>query len=98
MSGRKTKIERLQAIEQKLAELLAKKRSIESEQTAVQRRERNHRCVILGAWLVANEPDQVERIKAQLTRPQDRAAFGLPPVAMRNEQAPVGYSSQGSGE
>jgi len=98
MSGRKTKIERLQAIEQKLAELLAKKRSIESEQTAAQRRERNHRCVILGAWLVANEPDQVERIKAQLSRAQDRAAFGLPPVAVRHDPAPLGYSSQGSGE
>ena len=78
MAARKTKAERLQDIDSKLVELLAKKRAIEFEQTAAQRRARNHQCVILGAWLMANDEDAVERIKGQLSRPQDRAAFGLP--------------------
>jgi len=88
MAARKSKSERLQDLDQKLSELLARKRAIESEQTAVERKALNHRKAILGGWLMANDPAAVERIKGQLRRPQDRSAFGLAPLdALRDTPA-----------
>jgi hypothetical protein len=69
-------MKKLLEIDKKLAELKALRHQVASREALAQRRERTQRCVILGAWLMANDPSRVEQIVGQLTRDQDRKLFG----------------------
>ncbi|MDP9124208.1 MAG: hypothetical protein M3N82_06360 [Pseudomonadota bacterium] len=71
---------RLAEIDQKLAALLAEKRQLDSRRQAADRALRTRQIIIIGGWLLAHEPATFDRVKSQLTRDQDRAAFGLPPL------------------
>jgi len=71
---------RLAEIDQKLAALLAEKRQLDSRRQAADRALRTRQNIIIGGWLLAHEPATFDRIKSQLTRDQDRAVFGLPPL------------------
>lgn len=62
----------------RLEERLA--RADEPKLTPAQRRLMYRQHFILGAWLAKHRPKTVEEIKQKLERPQDRLAFGLPPV------------------
>lgn len=80
MAARKSPGERLAEINRRLTELASQRRAIEAETASAERRLRTRRAVIVGGWLIANEPETVSRIVQGLTRPQDRAAFGLEPL------------------
>jgi hypothetical protein len=67
-----TKLERLKqqrdALDKSINEML-------TAQAEAETKLRNRRCIILGAWLMENNPAQVAKIVASLTRTQDRNAF-----------------------
>lgn len=71
----------LAEIEAKIEQLKARKQAIQARESQRERKARARQAIILGAWVQANRPDVVEACKAALTRPQDRAAFGLEPLA-----------------
>lgn len=64
-------------LDAEIEKLKARKAKLVARETSEQRKVRTRQAAILGGWLMAREPAAVERIKALLTRPQDRAAFGL---------------------
>ncbi len=67
-----TAIEKLDA---KIEAMRQKRAALVSRETNEQRKLRGRKCAILGAWLMANDPDAVARIVSQLKRPQDVAVF-----------------------
>lgn len=82
-----TAIEKLDA---KIEAMRQKRAALVSRETNEQRKLRNRKCAILGAWLMANDPDTVARIISQLQRPQDVAVFsdagqGKPPATAPGE-------------
>lgn len=81
------KIEELDA---QIAQLKARKQKLVARESAEARRIRTRQAAILGAWLMANDQAQVERIKAALVRPQDRAAFGLQADDSSADTSPAG--------
>jgi hypothetical protein len=80
MPAKRSTNERLQTLDQQLAELTATRRAILAECAAGERRLRTRQAAILGGWLMAHDPDAAKRIVQMLKRPQDRAAFGLAPL------------------
>ncbi len=74
-------VARLTEIDAKLAALQAERRQLDARRIAADRAARTKRAVIVGAWLAANEPATFQRVVQALTRPQDRQAFGLAPIA-----------------
>jgi len=72
---------RLAEIDHKLAELQAEKRQLDARRQAADRAVRTRQIAIVGGWLLAHDPQKFEQIKLLLTRPQDRAAFGLAPIS-----------------
>lgn len=71
---------KLAAIEKRLAQLQVQKQQLQAQEARRARAKRAQQLAILGGWLMANDPAMVEMIKRALTRKQDRAAFGLPPL------------------
>lgn len=70
-------MKKLLEIDKKLAELKALRQKVASQEALSARRQRTQRCVILGAWLLANDPSKVAQIVGQLSRSQDRRVFGM---------------------
>ena len=69
--------ERIESIDQQINALKMRRSRILREESEAARRLRTRQAIILGTWLMDQDLAMVERIKARLTRPQDRAAFGL---------------------
>ena len=63
-------------LDKKLEQLKARKAQLLVRESTTQRRLRTRQAIILGGWLLANRPEIVEEVKAQLMRPQDLSAFG----------------------
>lgn len=70
-------MKKLLEIDRRLAELKALRQKVASQEALSARRQRTQRCVILGAWLLSNDPSKVAQIVGQLTRSQDRRVFGM---------------------
>lgn len=64
-------------LDEKIRQLQAQKQRIAARDAAERRKRRNRQAIILGGWLMANDPQRVQQIVELLTRPQDRAAFDL---------------------
>lgn len=77
-----------QAQKQK-SDILQKLKNQEREQSTRQK-------IIIGGWMLANDLERIEKIKAALTRDQDRAAFGLDPLPVQKtaDNAETGAFSQ----
>lgn len=73
--------DKLAALDARIEQLKARKAKILARQSEQDRKARARQAIIIGAWVQANRPELVEEIKAGLTRDQDRAAFGLEPLA-----------------
>jgi len=65
-------------LDQEIKQLQARKQKLATLEAAAERKRLERQKIILGGWLMSQRPDMVEHIKGALTRPQDRAAFGLP--------------------
>jgi hypothetical protein len=85
-------MKKLSQIDQKIEQLRALRQQVVSRDAMTARRQRTQRCVILGAWILANDSTMVEQIVGQLTREQDRKAFaqcggeGQPPKEQPEEK------------
>ena len=78
------KLTQLEKLDARIEVMRQKRALIVSRESNEQRKLRSRKCAILGAWLMANEPETVARIVGQLSRPQDAAVFAGPvavPVA-----------------
>jgi len=73
-----------------MAELL----QIKNPQTAAQRALETRKKTIVGGYLLAYEPKLFDKIVGKLTRAADRAAFGLPPLSTKAEEAPASALQQ----
>ena len=75
--------------------------NVKNPQTAAQRALEARKKNIVGGYLLAHEPKIFERIVSKLTRPQDRAVFGLAPLSKTADtpaenQAPVAQPAPAS--
>jgi hypothetical protein len=64
-----------QLIEEKIKQLKAQHAAILAKTNKSERAKRTRQAVILGGWLMANEPQKVAQIVAGLSREQDKKAF-----------------------
>lgn len=64
-----------QLIEEKIKQLKAQHAAILAKKNKSERAKRTRQAVILGGWLLANEPQKVAQIVAGLSREQDKKAF-----------------------
>lgn len=69
------KLTPLEKIDAKIEKMRKQRAVILTRETNEQRKLRSRKCAILGAWLMANDPDAVAKIVSQLKRPQDIAVF-----------------------
>jgi hypothetical protein len=69
---------RIDDIDRQLSQLKARRALLLAQQDSAERRRRTRQAIILGTWLMSNRADLIGHIQAQLVRPQDRRAFGLP--------------------
>lgn len=69
------KLSAIEKLDAKIEAMRQKRAALVSRETNEQRKLRGRKCAILGAWLMANDPDTVARIISQLKRPQDVAVF-----------------------
>jgi len=81
--------ERLQAIDERLARLRAEKERLVARANQTERRRQTRRKIVLGGTVLAavehegvpalpTKAELLRWLEGQLTRPQDRSAFGLP--------------------
>lgn len=79
--------------DKEIRQIQAQRDAIIQRQKKAEREQSTRQKIILGGWLVANDLERVESIKATLTRDQDRAAFDLQPLddkkALTNAEAGV---------
>jgi lipid II:glycine glycyltransferase (peptidoglycan interpeptide bridge formation enzyme) len=66
---------KLEQIEQKIKQLKAQKAAIDAKSSKLERAKKTRQKIVIGAWIIANEPQKVIQIVASLTREQDRKAF-----------------------
>jgi hypothetical protein len=66
---------KIEALKAQREELDKKIRDLAAKQSAADRKLKDRQKIIIGAWLMENNQDQVAKIVASLTRPQDKAAF-----------------------
>jgi hypothetical protein len=66
--------------DKEITKIQAQRDAIIQRQKKAEREQVTRQKIILGGWLVANDSERVESIKATLTRDQDRSAFGLQPL------------------
>jgi hypothetical protein len=64
-------------IDLQMSQLKAQREKLTARQSAEKRKNETRQKIILGGFLMENEPSMVESIKARLTRAQDRKAFDL---------------------
>jgi len=76
-------------IAQRLDKLKAEAKQLDARVVAQDRKLRSRQAVIVGGWLRAHEPATFQRVVDALTRPQDRAAFGLDGLAVQPHAEPV---------
>lgn len=72
--------DRKAALELKIKQLKARHAKLLAHENSIERAKRTRQAIIIGSWLMANDPQRVEQIIAGLTRDQDRSAFDLAPV------------------
>lgn len=75
-------MDKLAALDARIEQLKARKAKLMQREDDKARKARARQAIIIGAWVQANRPDLVDEIKEALTRPQDRAAFGLSEVGL----------------
>jgi predicted Zn-dependent peptidase len=68
---------RAEATLKRINELKAKYAKLTARDNAKERAIRTRKAVILGAYLMQNEPEKVAEIVAKLTREQDKKAFSI---------------------
>lgn len=73
--------ERKAALELKIKQLKARHAKLLARESSIERAKRTRQAVIIGSWLMANDPQRVQQIIAGLTRDQDKAAFDIAPTA-----------------
>jgi hypothetical protein len=69
--------ERKAAIEKKIKQLKAQHSKLIARDSEKERASRTRKAVIIGTWVMANDPALVSKIVAGLTRDQDKLAFGV---------------------
>ncbi len=79
--------DRIKQIDEKMAQLKARRERELSKIKAAARASDNRRKSILGGWLLANDPAKVAEIVQSLKRDQDRRAFDLDPLTKAPESA-----------
>ena len=86
MAARKT----IEEIDQQMAQLKALREKITARQSQEKRKNETRKKIILGGFLIDNDPATVEKIIAQLIRPQDLRAFGisLSPASRKRSASP----------
>lgn len=85
----KTIEQRLQEAQAAEAKAKQRVRALQSVAAGVERKRDTKRKILLGAWLIENKPEAIERIVAGLTRESDRAAFeGWTPPPKKAQEAP----------
>lgn len=67
-------------IDKRIAQLKAVKDKITALKSVQKRKDETRQKIVLGGYLLRNEPLMVDRIKVTLTRDADRAVFGMPPL------------------
>ena len=67
----------IENIKRQQAKLKARYEQLLAKDNAKQRKKRDRQCYIIGAWIFSNQPELAAAIPEQLTRDQDRLAFGL---------------------
>jgi hypothetical protein len=70
-----TALTKVQLIEEKIKQLKAQKAAIDAKSSKSERAKRTRKAVIVGMWMMANEPQKVAQIAASLIREQDKKAF-----------------------
>ena len=73
-------------LDQEIKQLQARKQKLATLEAAAERKRLERQKIILGGWLMSQRPDLVSEIVGQLTRPQDRALFGLPAQQQPSQQ------------
>lgn len=71
---------KIQALEQQILQLKNRLTQELARESDAERKRRSRQAIILGTWLLKNQPKHALAIASKaLRRDQDRAAFGLPP-------------------
>ena len=73
----------IEELDKQIKQMQAQKDIILQKQKRAERENLTRQKIILGGWMLANDLPQVEAVKLQLTRDQDRAAFGLPVASVK---------------
>lgn len=69
--------QRKAAIQLKINQLKAQHAKLIARDSAKERAHRTRQAVIIGTWVMANDPALTAKIVAGLTRDQDKLAFGV---------------------
>jgi vacuolar-type H+-ATPase subunit I/STV1 len=75
MRQKMQKLTKAQEIEKKIKQLKAQHAALKSKENKNERARKTRQTIIIGGWLMANEPEKVNQIIASLTREQDKKAF-----------------------
>lgn len=70
--------DRIASIDKHLEVLRARRMQLIARAAKEERRARLRRAIIVGNWILTRKPELAQAIAANLSRPQDRRAFGLP--------------------
>lgn len=73
----------IEELDKQIRQMQAQKDNLLQKQKRAERENLTRQKIILGGWMLANNPEQVEAVKAELTRDQDRIAFGLPVLSVK---------------
>ena len=69
--------QRIEDLDKRIEQLRARRQKLVARESVKARSLRTRQAVIIGTWIMGNRPELAEEVVRQLTRPQDRAAFGL---------------------
>lgn len=70
--------DRIALIDKHIEVLRARRMQLIARAAKDEQRSRLRRAIIVGNWILARKPELAQAIAANLSRPQDRRAFGLP--------------------
>ncbi|WP_371434650.1 hypothetical protein [Polaromonas sp.] len=76
-------------IDTEIQRLQTQRQAILTREQKAKRDKETRQKAILGGWIMANEPDTMQRIVARLARPQDRAAFDLDEASIAQPDHPA---------
>ena len=71
------KLTKAKEIEKKIKQLKSQYAAIKSKENKNYRARKTRQAIILGGWLLANDPDRATEIIKLLTREQDKKTFEL---------------------